>query len=162
MPNSDYTAVTGGALKLKGGNITKKKKKKPKIPTETDVEPKVSSSSAAHANGTKEDGDPDATGTTLSKSLREEEENLRQEIEKELKQSGRPKTEAEKRFEEQRRKGLEDRLKRDGVKTHKERVEELNRYLSRLSEHHDMYVTYIAIIVASHEVMFFRPRIGPG
>ena len=30
------------------------------------------------------------------------------------------------------------------LKTHKERVEELNNYLSRLSEHHDM------------------PKIGPG
>merc|ERR1712230_251918 len=40
------------------------------------------------------------------------------------------KTEAEKRHEEQRRKRLENRLKREGVKTHKERVEELNRYLS--------------------------------
>ncbi len=39
---------------------------------------------------------------------------------------------------------LEERLKREGIKTHKERVEELNRYLSGLSEHHDM------------------PRIGPG
>jgi protein FAM32A len=35
---------------------------------------------------------------------------------------------------------LNDRLRREGVKTHKERVEELNRYLSTLSEHHDMYV----------------------
>ena len=35
---------------------------------------------------------------------------------------------------------LDERLKREGVKTHKERVEELNRYLSNLSEHHDMYV----------------------
>jgi hypothetical protein len=26
------------------------------------------------------------------------------------------------------------------VKTHKQRVEELNKYLSTLSEHHDMYV----------------------
>lgn len=26
------------------------------------------------------------------------------------------------------------------MKTHKERVEELNKYLSNLSEHHDMYV----------------------
>ncbi|KEF55137.1 uncharacterized protein A1O9_08790 [Exophiala aquamarina CBS 119918] len=54
------------------------------------------------------------------------------------------KTDAERRYEEQRRKRLEERLKREGVKTHKERVEELNRYLSSLSEHHDM------------------PRIGPG
>jgi len=54
------------------------------------------------------------------------------------------KTEAEKRYDEQRRKRLDERLKREGVKTHKQRVEELNRYLSGLSEHHDM------------------PRIGPG
>lgn len=33
---------------------------------------------------------------------------------------------------------LDERLKREGVKTHKERVEELNKYLSTLSEHHDM------------------------
>jgi protein FAM32A len=39
---------------------------------------------------------------------------------------------------------LEEKLMREGVKTHKERVEELNKYLSTLSEHHDM------------------PRIGPG
>ena len=36
---------------------------------------------------------------------------------------------------------LDERLKREGIKTHKERVEELNRYLSNLSEHHDMYVS---------------------
>jgi protein FAM32A len=54
------------------------------------------------------------------------------------------KTEAERRWDEQRRKRLEERLRREGVKTHKERVEELNRYLSGLSEHHDM------------------PKIGPG
>lgn len=34
---------------------------------------------------------------------------------------------------------LDERLKREGAKTHKERVEDLNRYLSNLSEHHDMY-----------------------
>lgn len=39
---------------------------------------------------------------------------------------------------------LEERLQREGVKTHKERVQELNKYLSTLSEHNDM------------------PRIGPG
>ena len=40
---------------------------------------------------------------------------------------------------------LDERLKREGgAKTHKQRVEELNKYLSTLSEHHDM------------------PRIGPG
>jgi protein FAM32A len=55
------------------------------------------------------------------------------------------KTPAELRHELQRRKRLEDRLRKEGgAKTHKQRVEELNRYLSGLSEHHDM------------------PKIGPG
>ena len=31
-------------------------------------------------------------------------------------------------------------MQKEGVKTHKEKVEELNKYLSNLSEHHDMYV----------------------
>jgi len=54
------------------------------------------------------------------------------------------KTAAEMRYQESRRRRLEERLRREGARTHKERVEELNRYLSGLSEHHDM------------------PRIGPG
>jgi protein FAM32A len=33
---------------------------------------------------------------------------------------------------------LHERLQKEGVKTHKEKVEELNKYLSNLSEHHDM------------------------
>jgi hypothetical protein len=40
-------------------------------------------------------------------------------------------------------KQLNDRLQKEGVKTHKERVEELNKYLSKLSEHHDMYALYL-------------------
>jgi protein FAM32A len=140
MPSSEYAVATGGALKLKGSNVAKKKKKKPKQSTTNDDEPKPATGLKDTADGTTgslEDGGDDKA---VSKSLREEDDSLRQEIEKELKQTGRPKTEAERRFEEQRRKRLEERLKRDGVKTHKERVEELNRYLSKLSEHHDMYV----------------------
>jgi hypothetical protein len=34
-------------------------------------------------------------------------------------------------------------LQKEGVKTHKEKVEELNKYLSNLSEHHDMYVPFL-------------------
>jgi len=37
---------------------------------------------------------------------------------------------------------LHERLQKEGVKTHKEKVEELNKYLSNLSEHHDMYVPF--------------------
>jgi len=53
-------------------------------------------------------------------------------------------TEAERRAEERRRRRIEDRVRREGAKTHKERVEEFNARLAALSEHHDM------------------PRIGPG
>jgi len=51
-----------------------------------------------------------------------------------------------------RRKRLNDRLKKEGLKTHKERVEELNKYLSGLSEHHDMYVLAL-LFIAGNDVM---------
>jgi len=42
---------------------------------------------------------------------------------------------------------LHERLQKEGVKTHKQRVEELNKYLSNLSEHHDMYVPLFPLYV---------------
>jgi hypothetical protein len=48
---------------------------------------------------------------------------------------------------------LNDRLQKEGVKTHKERVEELNKYLSKLSEHHDMYVHYLFIVPVQYMVI---------
>lgn len=42
---------------------------------------------------------------------------------------------------------MHERLQKEGIKTHKERVEELNKYLSRLSEHHDMCVFYVSPVV---------------
>ena len=74
---------------------------------------------------------------------------------------------------------LDERLKREGTKTHKERVEELNRYLSNLSEHHDMYAYhfYSVFVIGIRQLwrcvcyygrdgadvlMLLRPRIGPG
>ncbi|KAH8820044.1 hypothetical protein F5884DRAFT_35823 [Xylogone sp. PMI_703] len=136
MPSDDYTLVVRGGLKLKGAakpaGITKKKKKK------------------------KEGKDGDAQSTAIQKALEDEdasssskpagaEGDLSDAALAELEERGDDgKTAAERAHEEMRRKRLEDRLKKEGVKTHKERVEELNKYLSNLSEHHDM------------------PRIGPG
>ena len=40
---------------------------------------------------------------------------------------------------------LLDRIQREGLKSHKERVEDLNKYLANLSEHHDMYVASLAL-----------------
>ncbi|KAF1927551.1 DUF1754-domain-containing protein [Didymella exigua CBS 183.55] len=128
MP-SDYTTA-GGGLKLKGaGGIDKKKKKKRPKPTDTASHTTAVEKRAAHAEPA------DSPGRALSPETAEQ--VLRD-------AGGRTKTEAEKRHEEYRRKRLEEKMKREGVKTHKEKVEELNKYLSGLSEHHDM------------------PKIGPG
>lgn len=126
---SDYT-TTGGGLKLKGAGVDKKRKKKRDKPanaggsTTTDIEKR-----------TPKTEDVRSPGRSLSPDAAEQA----------IKEVGRrKKTEAEKRHEEYRRKRLEEKLKKEGVKTHKEKVEELNKYLSGLSEHHDM------------------PKIGPG
>ncbi|KAK3686905.1 hypothetical protein LTR37_019347 [Vermiconidia calcicola] len=133
MPSSDYSNAVGGGLRLKGAGVEKKKKKKKTKPEssdqakETEDEQALSVQKALADEEADESNDPDM-------ALKQRESDAR-----EL-----GKTEAQRRHEERRRKRLDDRLKREGVKTHKERVEELNKYLSTLSEHHDM------------------PRIGPG
>ncbi|KAL2053947.1 hypothetical protein ABVK25_005876 [Lepraria finkii] len=151
MPGDDYSAVVSGGLKIKGVNSSskvskhKKKKLKPAQPMESEKNP---------------DKSEDTTDGALTEELRPKGEEAgditkkdhggegSREREREEEATPPPqragKTEAELRHEERRRKRLDERLKREGTKTHKERVEELNRYLSNLSEHHDM------------------PRIGPG
>jgi protein FAM32A len=120
MPSSDYSTAVGGGLKLKGAAAE-------------------STSTAAANRTTSRDDAAKSPSHTPGRSLSPDA------AEKSIKEAGgRRKTEAEKRHDEMRRKRLEERMKRDGVKTHKEKVEELNKYLSGLSEHHDM------------------PKIGPG
>ncbi|KAK6613508.1 hypothetical protein H4I95_01852 [Botrytis cinerea] len=148
MPD-DYS-FTGGGLKLKGAStgagITKKKKKKKVPPPTTSTSPPPPSTTAA---------------TTLQKALKDEDaakpDSEETEMSEEQLKSLDPATHLGKPHLSARMRkcggggyvtfyfhSLNDRLKREGVKTHKERVEELNRYLSTLSEHHDM------------------PKIGPG
>ncbi|RMZ84932.1 hypothetical protein DV738_g430, partial [Chaetothyriales sp. CBS 135597] len=126
-----YAIVVGGGsgrLKLKGvkdGKIDKHGKKKKHKHKDKDRHEKEASAPAANQDET-EDGSFQDNSVVL-RSL----------------DAGKGK--AERRYEEQRRKRLEERLRKEGgAKTHKQRVEELNRYLSGLSEHHDM------------------PKIGPG
>lgn len=136
MPGDEYSAISGGGkLKLKGskvkdGRVDKTKRKKKKAEPERAVTPET------RAKSTEAETE-EAVERVDSKKL-----------DGELSDSGEKtivfKTEAERKHEEQRKKRLNERLRREGVKTHKERVEELNRYLSTLSEHHDM------------------PKIGPG
>ncbi|KAL8988592.1 MAG: hypothetical protein Q9177_002359 [Variospora cf. flavescens] len=144
MPADDYTSATGGGLRLKGvarAKIAKHKKKRPKHP-----EPEKRSSSAnpdAEPYEQGQSGEEQARSLTKNPNDQTKDEVLKRE-ESEDRSQARGKTEAELRHEERRRRRLEERLKREGTKTHKERVEEFNHYLSNLSEHHDM------------------PRIGPG
>ncbi|KAL9612843.1 MAG: hypothetical protein Q9167_002574 [Letrouitia subvulpina] len=145
MPTDDYAPAATGALKLKGSHSSSKiskhhKKKRSKLPPDSDNPPL--SSSTADPTPTKSTRDKNAEGTD-SPAADEEIQSSRTDSE-DRPTTQRVKTEAELRYEERRRKRLDERLKREGLKTHKERVEELNRYLSNLSEHHDM------------------PRIGPG
>jgi len=131
---ADYFAVGGGGkLKLKGGTKDgrvdkKKKKRKDKEKEQEEEENRVDLSkeneSEPQEDGNQEKAPEDDGDDPHPKKVY--------------------KTEAERNHDEKRRKRLNERLKREGVKTHKERVEELNRYLSNLSEHHDM------------------PKIGPG
>ncbi|KAF5871964.1 uncharacterized protein Bfra_008991 [Botrytis fragariae] len=136
MPD-DYS-FTGGGLKLKGAStgagITKKKKKKKVTPPTTSTSPSTATTTLQKALKDEDAAKPTPEETGMS------EEQLKSLDPRDS--SG--KTASERAHEEMRRRRLNDRLKREGVKTHKERVEELNRYLSTLSEHHDM------------------PKIGPG
>ncbi|KAJ5228090.1 Protein of unknown function DUF1754 eukaryotic [Penicillium chrysogenum] len=131
MAGDEYS-VGGGKLKLKGskvsgGRIEKKKKKSTKKKDE------------GEATQSKSESTPD-----MERPQSEKDGGVTSGEDRERERDAPGKTEAEKRAEEIRRKRLHERLQREGVKTHKERVEELNKYLSRLSEHHDM------------------PKIGPG
>ncbi|KAH7132667.1 hypothetical protein B0J11DRAFT_503828 [Dendryphion nanum] len=151
MPSSEYASAAGGALRLKGGaGVDKKKTKKKKKQKPNDDPSRTASMTAdptpaptAVAQGPSHEKIPNKEAHSAPK--RDSRSLSPDEVEREIREAGgKHKTEAEKRHEEARRKRLNDRLKREGVKTHKERVEELNRYLSGLSEHHDM------------------PKIGPG
>lgn len=149
MPSSDYSSAIGGGLKLKGAGVDKKKKKKSKSKPAAESESK---------DDTTADKEP---SSALHKALAEEEGEVEKPQDSEVITFG--KTEAQRRHEERRKKRvslasqhhstgseanrisqLNERLKREGVQTHKERVQQLNKYLSTLSEHNDM------------------PRIGPG
>ncbi|PNY26464.1 Uncharacterized protein TCAP_03581 [Tolypocladium capitatum] len=134
MPSDDYAAVGGGALRIKGAKVQKKKKKKDTGALEKNLSAGdntvVKRDAAEKRTMSAEQGDGDGDEASVV-----------------------PKTESERRYEEVKKKRLTGpqllEIRASGarpelLKTHKERVEELNTYLSKLSEHHDM------------------PKIGPG
>ncbi|KAI9784597.1 MAG: hypothetical protein M1839_001819 [Geoglossum umbratile] len=129
MAGDEYAAA-GGSLKLKGVKDSKVDKKRKKKKVKAQPENETASDNIATAEATTE-GE--------KRSVKSREGSLGAIANGE---ASTPliigKTEAERRHEEMRRKRLDERLKREGTKTHKERVEELNKYLSNLSEHHDI------------------------
>ncbi|KAG6116238.1 hypothetical protein E4U14_000368 [Claviceps sp. LM454 group G7] len=135
MPSGEYTTIGSGALKLKGAKIQKKKKKrKPKVDLDKDLAIQ------------KREAD-DAQNSDDQDKQRQEQNEDHEDADGEVVEPR--KTEAERRYEEVKRKRLlklaeSSTARPELLKTHKERVEELNTYLSKLSEHHDM------------------PKIGPG
>ncbi|KAK9433628.1 hypothetical protein V1505DRAFT_121533 [Lipomyces doorenjongii] len=122
MGGDVYVNVSGGGLRLKGAKIEKKKKKTKKFDTEK--LPTESTTSSSHS-----DGKVGSTTTENAKSIIPEVDN---------------KTDAERKFEEVQRKRLEKILEKKASKSHREEVEEYNKYLSGLTDHNDM------------------PKIGPG
>lgn len=172
MAGDDYSSAIGGGLKLKGSKPSGIKKKKSKSSKAGAAAASTSTSITKRASSTSPPP-PAATPPTDSKeaSAKDEEDALWRQVD-EREQEQDYKTPTEKRHEEMRRKRLEDRLKREGGgRTHKQRVEELNRYLSGLSEHHDMYVFVLSLRELWGEgggwrvlltEWMCRPRIGPG
>lgn len=190
MPSGDYAAIGGGALKLKGAKVQKTKKKKRK--DKSDLEKNLSGGETSEVVKTNTETTPadaqDAHPSQRNSNNDDDDDEEAPELRK---------TEAERRYEEVKRKRVRpvqtligggvycktsvsrmydyheqesqctdivgapfsSALERNQklqklaesstsrpelLKTHKERVEELNTYLSKLSEHHDM------------------PKIGPG
>lgn len=138
MPSDEYASAGGGALRIKGAKVKKHKKKKAR----SDLEKNLATGDASSSSK-----DPEAQEAEERDGAKDKKEDAAEG------EDARParshKTEAERRFEEVRRKKLLElaesaNSRPELLKTHKERVEELNTYLSKLSEHHDM------------------PKIGPG
>ena len=157
MPIDDYASAGGGALRLKGAKVTKKKKRKDKSGLEKAL---------SGGDGALVKADRDGEGEKKRKKSGDEQDGEEREEDRPLVK----KTEAEKRIDELKRKrvGLppgvpvcgdgrwvtnptqflemaeDPEARPELLKTHKDRVEELNSFLSKLSEHNDM------------------PKIGPG
>jgi protein FAM32A len=148
MPNDDYTSAIGGGLKLKGSKPSGVKKKKRSKPSSSSLAAtSASASTDTPASRTEAERESQAFEAERERELGLEAEiSASEAAHSDTGAEKNYKTPAERRHEEMRRKRLEERLKREGgVKTHKQRVEELNRYLSGLSEHHDMYVFVIVL-----------------
>ena len=103
MPSEDYSSATRGALKIKGvqGSKVDKHKKKKKKPKPENANPEASASKVEEDRATQNDVTA-SEENTLNDVLAEEDGKLVNSDD----QQGGTKTEAEKRFEERRRKNV--------------------------------------------------------
>eukprot|EP00163_Fabomonas_tropica_P009657 TRINITY_DN19487_c0_g1_i1.p1 TRINITY_DN19487_c0_g1~~TRINITY_DN19487_c0_g1_i1.p1 ORF type:complete len:142 (-),score=44.77 TRINITY_DN19487_c0_g1_i1:119-544(-) len=140
--SSKYSNVPKGGLALKGGlpGVKKKKKKKKsaaKLDSAPDAIVEQATEAASRGKDTvAQDNTEDGKGGS---TLTEEELEARR-----LKELLDARTPAEKRFAEKAAELELARLRKNKVKSHREKITELNQYLADLSEHHDI------------------PRVGPG
>ncbi|KAK9474333.1 DUF1754-domain-containing protein [Dipodascopsis tothii] len=129
----DYRAAAKGGLKLKGGVSKPRKKRRDK-----DARAAAQAAADAVADAVTADraaGSDDAAGAADDVGAAAPARST-------------PvvdtRTPAQRRHDEIQRKRMEKNLEHRAAKSHRERIEEYNKHLSSLSEHHDM------------------PRIGPG
>ncbi|KAI1750125.1 hypothetical protein F4782DRAFT_263103 [Xylaria castorea] len=166
MPADDYvSAGTGGALKLKGAKVQKAKKKKSKS---KDKDKSASldralSTTPKERDGTKDvekaatpdrESDPEPESEYKTEAERRHEDAMKKKVAQTLptawsgcvriSRTNETLTLAVRCAQQMQRMLDDPALASEIKKTHKERVESLNTYLSKLSEHHDM------------------PKIGPG
>ncbi|CDR98821.1 uncharacterized protein SPSC_04745 [Sporisorium scitamineum] len=136
--SSAYAFKPGGSLKLKGDDGKKDKNKKKKVKSSLSHESKHASASASSSHSSSKqkasyddeqlddqtkDLDPGSSATATG---------------------GRSMTEAERKFEQVRRKRMQQRIAKEARTSHKDKVDAFNKYLASLSEHHDI------------------PKVGPG
>ncbi|TKY89114.1 hypothetical protein EX895_001645 [Sporisorium graminicola] len=136
--SSAYAFKPSGSLKLKGDDGKKDKKKKKKVKSSLSHDAKLASTSA-----------PSSRSSSKQKAAYDDEHPGDQTEDKDqgtssVTSSGRVMTEAERKFEEVRRKRMQQRIAKEARTSHKEKVEAFNKYLGSLSEHHDI------------------PKVGPG
>ncbi|SPO27926.1 uncharacterized protein UTRI_05069 [Ustilago trichophora] len=137
--SSAYAFKPGGSLKLKGDDGKKDKKKKKKVKSSLSHDSKHTSSSASASSSKQKASEDDLDQVHNSEaSYPAEGESSGATA------SGRMMTEAERKFEEVRKKRMHQRIAKEARTSHKEKVDAFNKYLGSLSEHHDI------------------PKVGPG
>ncbi|CAK7223030.1 hypothetical protein SCUCBS95973_005037 [Sporothrix curviconia] len=167
MPSDEYASASGGALRLKGAKVEKHRSKKHRKRSRDKERDREDRDDRARRAGDEldrrgeEDGDRDRRERKHRKKSKDGDGSNNEEAGEEEDALGDIKndpyarmTAAERRFAEAQDKKIRDLMhaspeearasRPELFKSHKERLADLNTYLSRLSEHNDM------------------PKIGPG